>query len=252
VIYTIDNETSGSEEWGAYWADYIKQEADAAGVSAFSTEMWDAWDLRDEQHRRTLDHPDRYDFVEISQNNHQVAEKHWENLQWVRAHTSRQPRPLNNVKIYGADTERFGSDRDGLERFWRNLVGGAASVRFHRPPWGLGLSESVQGHVRSTREWTAAFDLFRAVPDSEHRRLRMREANEAYATVVPEEQISVYFPDGGAVGLDLGDMEGAVTVRWLHLASGTWQDGPTVEGGDWVPLSPPGDGHWLVVLSLRI
>ncbi|MEX0601106.1 MAG: hypothetical protein WD205_10705, partial [Rhodothermales bacterium] len=82
VLYTMDNETNGIESWGAYWARYIQEAADRAGVDVYTTEMWDAWDLRDEQHRRTLDHPDLYAFADVSQNNHNTGQEHWDNLQW--------------------------------------------------------------------------------------------------------------------------------------------------------------------------
>ena len=35
-------------------------------------------------------------------------------------------RPINNVKIYGADTGKYGKTQDGLARFWRNIFGGFA------------------------------------------------------------------------------------------------------------------------------
>ena len=55
-----------------------------------------------------------------------------DNAQKIRSQLS-PIRPINNIKIYGADGGRFGSTQDGLERFWRNIFGGFASARFHRP-----------------------------------------------------------------------------------------------------------------------
>lgn len=141
VLYCMDNETSGEEAWGAHWAEHIKRKAAEAGKKVCVTEMWDAWDLKSEQHRRTLDHPELYDFGEVSQNNQKRGQEHWDNFQWVRHHIAKHPRPLNTVKTYGADGGRFGNNRDGLERWWRHVIGGAASARFHRPGSGLGLSE---------------------------------------------------------------------------------------------------------------
>ncbi|MDP6700470.1 MAG: hypothetical protein QGH25_12535, partial [Candidatus Latescibacteria bacterium] len=57
VLYCMDNETNESPEWGAYWARYIRKKAGGAPVQI--TEMWDAWDLLAEEHRHTLDHPER-------------------------------------------------------------------------------------------------------------------------------------------------------------------------------------------------
>ncbi len=63
-----------------------------------------------------------------------------------------QPRPLNTVKTYGADGGRFGNNQDGLERWWRHVIGGAASARFHRPDSGLGLSPPASpSHSRSKK-----------------------------------------------------------------------------------------------------
>ncbi|MHC4728819.1 MAG: hypothetical protein ACYS17_16500, partial [Planctomycetota bacterium] len=113
VLYCMDNETSVTPEWGKYWSQYIKARAREAGVKVQTTEMWDKWDLAHKQHNPTFDHPETYSFVDISQNNHQKGQTHWENAQRQRARISGKVRPLNNVKIYGADTGRFGNDRDG-------------------------------------------------------------------------------------------------------------------------------------------
>lgn len=140
ILYCMDNETSVPPAWGSYWATYIKEQAQEAGKDVFVTEMWDPWDLDHEMHSHTFDHPETYDFVDVSQNNHNSGQKHWDNAQRQRSRilTSNVVRPMNNVKIYGADGRRFGSSLDGKERFWRNIFGGMASVRFHRPSSGLG------------------------------------------------------------------------------------------------------------------
>jgi hypothetical protein len=117
ALYCMDNETSGEEAWGAYWAEYIRQRAREAGKQVCLTEMWDAWDLKADEHRRTFDHPERYDFCDVSQNNQKKGQEHWDNFQWVRSRIAAKPRPLNTVKTYGADGGRFGNNRDGLERF---------------------------------------------------------------------------------------------------------------------------------------
>ena len=141
VLYCMDNETSGEEAWGEYWADHVRRRAAEAGKEVCVTEMWDAWDLKGVEHLRTLDHPERYQFADVSQNNQKKGQQHWDNFQWARARVAKQAPPLNTVKTYGADGGRYGNNRDGLERFWRHVIGGAASARFHRPDSGLGLSE---------------------------------------------------------------------------------------------------------------
>ena len=140
VLYCMDNETAADEAWGAYWAEFIRDRAAEAGTHGFLTEMWDDWNLQGPHHRRTLDHPERYGFVDVSQNNHNRGQKHWDNFQWVRGHIVDAPRPINTVKTYGADGGRFGNSRDGVERFWRHLIGAR-----RRP-----------GSIGPTRAWVSA------------------------------------------------------------------------------------------------
>lgn len=249
VLYTMDNETSAAAAWGAYWSNHVKQRAAQAGVQVYTTEMWDAWNLKDEQHRRTLDHPELYAFVDISQNNQNEDQEHWDNLQWVRRYTEDRPRPLNHVKAYGRDDGRFGTTIDGIERFWRSLMGGGASIRFHRPPNGLGLSETAQAHIRSARMLTDAFDIMAATPDAESSLLSDRSADEAYLAYDSGRQYALYFTDGGSVKLDLCDVQGTFSVRWLDVSNSTWQTSQTVEGDAKIQLNPPGAGPWVVLLS---
>jgi len=249
VLYVMDNETDANPHWPRYWASFVKNRAAEAGRRVYVTEMWDAWDLKDPQHRLTLDHPELYDFADVSQNNHNTNQTHWDNLQWVRRYVSGRPRPLNNVKIYGADTGTYGTTRDGIERFWRSILGGAASVRFHRPMAGIGLSGTAWHHIRSARRLSAAFDVHRAVPDSASQQLQDREADEAYLSRVPGEAYAVYFPEGGAVGLDLTDADGPFELRWLEAATGTWQEAASIDGGQVHTLTAPGDEHWIGLLT---
>lgn len=249
VLYVMDNETDANPNWPRYWASFVKNRAAEVGRRVYVTEMWDAWDLKDPQHQLTLGHPELYDFADVSQNNHNTNQTHWDNLQWVRRYVAGRPRPLNNVKIYGADTGPYGTTRDGVERFWRSVLGGASSVRFHRPAAGIGLSETAWHHIRSARRLSAAFDLHRAQPDSASQQLQDRDADEAYLSMVPEEAYAVYFPEGGSVELDLSGADGTFQLRWLEAATGTWQEGASVDGGQPVALTPPADGHWIALLT---
>ena len=82
-----------------------------------------------------------YSYIDISQNNSQSGQLHWDNFQWARAHTAAQPRPINNVKIYGGPANKgyTATGKQAVRRFWRNIIGGSASSRFHRPDSGIGL-----------------------------------------------------------------------------------------------------------------
>lgn len=267
VLYCIDNETSADETWGAYWAEHIHQRAREARVHAYVTQMWDDWNLQSAQHRRTLDHPERYDFVEISQNNHQRGESHWKNFQWVHKYISAKPRPINTVKTYGGErgdaasrpwwkmlkeeelTEDrpgdYGTTQHGTERWWRHLIGGAAAVRFHRPPSGIGLNADAQKHIRSARLFLKEFDMVRATPDAAHQHLRDRSPNEAYLTRIGTEAYAVYFPNGGDVQLAVpADQE--LTLKWLEISASRWTPETKVRGRS-IRLKAPGDGQWVAL-----
>ncbi len=247
VLYCMDNETSVTPQWGKYWSQYIKAKAKAAGLSVHTTEMWDKWDLAHPMHNATFDHPETYSFVDISQNNHQKGQQHWDNAQRQRARIADRVRPLNNVKIYGADTGRFGNDRDGMERFWRNIFGGLASARFHRPDSGLGLGTKAQANIRSMRLLTNNMDLFTCVPHNDL--LSNRKSNEAYCLANPGAEYAVYFPDGGEVTLDISKLKKTPEVRWLDIMKSQWLDAQHPEHESKLTLQCPSQGYWAVLIK---
>jgi len=246
VLYCIDNETGANPEWGAYWSGYVKAKAAEMGVVAQTTEMWDDWNLQAEQHRSTLDHPEIYSFVDMSQNNHNNGVKHWGNLLWVRDYLKDAPRPINHVKCYGADGGRFGSSRDGEARFWRSLLGGAASIRFHRPDSGLGLSERAQANLKSARMFAEAFDLVGAEPKPFGYNLVGTDATPVYLTLNRAEQQAYYFPEGGEATSMLANCAGGTVLRWLDIEKSRWLD-PIPAGGLSQALKAPDTRPWIVI-----
>jgi hypothetical protein len=253
VLYCVSNEIHPQypPEWGWYWAQFIRERARAANRPISITEMYWTFDFQADQHRASFDRPNLFDFFEASQNSAtRDPETHWRNLQFARQRLAAHPRPINHTKTYGADTGPVwaGTDRDALERFWRNLIGGAASSRFHRPPAGIGLSDAAQRHLRSARLLGEAFDFFRATPDAEHRLLSDRGTNEAYLTSIEGERYAVYFPNGGSVSLDLIGDSGSWAIRWLDIAESRWTNPAEFAGGTRVELRPPGQGHWVALL----
>jgi hypothetical protein len=211
--------------------------------------MWDDWNLTGEHHRRTLDHPERYAFVDVSQNNHQKGQQHWDNFQWARARIADAPRPINTVKTYGADSGTFGTSRDGLERWWRHWIGGAAAVRFHRPASGLGFSEAVEASIRAARKLESVVKPWLCEPAQGL--LRGREPNEAYLTARQGLAYAIYFPDGGEVELDLRQAGGEFELRWVDLATGEWGPRGTLSGGGWRAIAAPGKAPWAAALARR-
>ncbi len=247
VLYCMDNETSGEEAWATYWAEYIRVKATAAGKQVCVTEMWDDWNLKAERHSRTLDHPERYDFADVSQNNQKKGQEHWENFQWVRRQIAANPRPLNTIKTYGADGGRHGNTQDGLERWWRHVIGGAASARFHRPNSGLGLSPLAAASVRAARKLESIVKPWEREPANDL--LIDRAENEAYCSARRAGAYAVYFLGGGEVKLDLSSASGKFKLRWIDIRTGEWGKESEVVGGTALPLKTPANGHWLAIVA---
>ncbi|RPJ83032.1 MAG: hypothetical protein EHM18_14965 [Acidobacteria bacterium] len=150
------------------------------------------------------------------------------------------------VKTYGADTGRYGNDRDGIERFWRHVIGGAASARFHRPDSGLGLSKPAIAAIKAARKLESLIRLWDVEPVDNL--LSDREANEAYLAARPGVAYALYFPNGGSVALDLQAAPGRFEVRWIDIGSGEWAKRETIEGGTRTTLSAPAEGHWAAAI----
>jgi hypothetical protein len=247
VLYCIDNETSGEEAWSRYWAQFVKQRATETGKSVFVTEMWDDWNLAAERHKRTFDHPELYDFVDVSQNNHNKGQRHWDNFLHVRKYLSDDPRPMNTTKTYGASGNKFGhSDQDGIERFWRHLLAGAASLRFHRPDSGLGLNDKAVACIRAARKLESLVPLWSVEPANEL--LSEREANEAYLAAERGRAYVLYFPAGGEIQLDLSDAQGTLNVHWINIDTGEPGPQQTLRGGAKIGVSPPGEQNWAAAI----
>jgi len=250
VLYCVDNETSAEEAWGRYWAERIKARAAERGKRVCVTEMWDDWNLRGDQHKRTFDHPELYDFVDVSQNNQNKGQKHWDNFLYVRQYLSKVPRPINTTKTYGADGNKFGhTDQDGVERFWRHLLAGAASMRFHRPDSGLGLNDKAVAAIRAARKLESKIPLWSVHPANEL--LSDRKPDEVYLAADPGRAYALYFPEGGDARLDLSEAQGDFVVHWINIDTGEWGPVQDLRGGDQRPLSPPNKRNWAAAALKR-
>lgn len=249
VLYCITNEIHPqfSPEWGWYWAGYIKAKAAKTGKQIEVTEMFWEPDMKAEQQKASLDRSDVYSFFECSQNSANSGQANGDSMQYVYSHLAKQSRPINHVKIYGADNGPpwAGKSIEAEKRFWRNIVGGSASSRFHRPDTGLGLSDAAQTHIRSMRMLTAELDVFRCRPDIGYRLLEDRADDEAYLIYQAGSQYAVFFPAGGSVGLNLTETDGEFHLKWLDIANSAWSASNSVSGGQVVSLRTPRPGLWL-------
>jgi hypothetical protein len=250
VLYCVNNETGEPPPWGEYWVKHIRRRAAEAGRNIEITDMRRSEELASPDHRLIQDAPDLYSFIEVSQNNgtRRRGQDHWDPLIAMREHIGARPRPANNVKIYGGERGWGGVD-EGVQKFWRNLFAGCAAVRFHRrfPPAGIGLNSLAQAHLRSARLFTGEIDVFASAPRNDL--LSERETNEAYCLARPGASYALYFPDGGAVTLDLGGSAGEFRLRWLDLANSRWTGGDTLKGGSQAQIAAPGRGHWAAVIA---
>ncbi|MGI9456532.1 MAG: hypothetical protein ACR2NU_08215, partial [Aeoliella sp.] len=152
-----------------------------------------------------------------------------------------------------------GGPEDGVERFWRNILGGSAGVRFHRPDSGNGLNDFAKGSIKAARMLESQIKFWDITPRMDL--LSDRESNEAYLAAKPGESYALYFPNGGSVGLDLSDAPGVLQRTWISVASGVatrtagvggWTGygsmEETIQGGAVVTLSAPYKGGWVAVI----
>ncbi len=252
VLYCIDNETKAEPEWGRHWAEFIKRRARAERKNVMVTEMWDDWDLTAQRHRQTFDHPELYDYVDVSQNNHNSGERHWNNFLHVRDYLSKQPRPMNTTKTYGADGNKFKhTDQDAIERFWRHLLAGAASIRFHRPDSGLGINDKAYACIRAARRLEQRIPLWSI--DPANHLLGQRQSNEAYAAASDDRnQVAIFLPaapEASEVTIDLTGSSDRMLLQWIDIDQGTSQEALKIDGNHVLKLRRPTIGNTAVAIT---
>jgi len=252
VLYCMNNETSDSPVWGQYWIDFIGRRAAEAGVTAYCTDMFDDWYKAEDNAtlRTVMDDGDTYTFVDISQvNSRNFGQVHWDRMQWLLERASAHPRPVNTTKVYGSGFKGFGTGgpEDGVERLIRNLLGGCAGSRFHRPDSGNGLNTYARGAIRAVRLAEEHVKLWDVEPHMEL--LLERDENEAYVAADPGQAYVVYFTYGGQVQLDLSACAGPMQLRWISVAEGCRVGDPAQIGPGLIDLTTPASGGWLATVT---
>lgn len=275
VLYNINNESSESGEWENYWAKYIKELAANKQKTIYVTNM----QLSPANAvRHVMSNGDLFDYVDISQNNQDSkgarGKAHWDNLMFVREKiASYGPVPMNNVKIYGAGDGNknysAGSESEAIDRFWRNIFGGCASARFHRPsvpsrPWGSGLNERVQTNLKAIVMVMEKLDIVSCTPHNDllSPNVAVPSTMEAYVTANIGHQYAIYFPQGRyTVDLDPWVFADKLKLQWLDINSLEWSEPEIVEvkwqGGkhDWgyrglIRLETPGNRPCVALLEI--
>ncbi|MEW5979752.1 MAG: hypothetical protein AB1898_28480 [Acidobacteriota bacterium] len=264
VLYCMNNETSSEAGWGRFWIDYIKSKATEKGAIVCTTDMFDDG-YEGEQAKSTpiiFEDPQHYMFADISQvNSRNFDARHWETLQWLLQQINKHPRPSNHTKIYGSGYKPFGTGgpEDGIERFWRNILGGSASSRFHRPDSGNGLNDLAKSAIKAARILESQIKFWEVAPHMEL--LSDCAPNEAYLAAKPGERYALYFTNGGSVGLDVTRAPGTFNITWISVSMGipvqTSAKGgfdlmdTTIEGGRVVTLSAPYKGGWVAAIAKK-
>jgi len=243
ILYNINNESSESGEWENYWAKYIKDIANKDGKNIYITNM-QLSALNAVRH--VLSNSDIFDFVDISQNNQDSkggkGPAHWDYLMFLRQKiASYGPMPMNNVKIYGATdgstNYSAGSETEAMDRFWRDIIGGCASARFHRPSvpnkrWGSGLNQRVQANLKALEMLLEKLDIFSCTPASDllSPSVSVPSIMEAYATASIGRQYAIYFPQGRyKIDLDPWVFADSVKLQWLDINDLEWSEPEVVE-----------------------
>ncbi len=251
VLYCMNNETTTDPAWGQYWMRFIRERAVEKDLIVHATDMFDdIWKAEKSVHARAvLDSPDVYTFVDISQvNSRNFGQAHWDRMQWLVSRAHRHPRPVNHTKIYGSGHTSWGSGgpEDGVERFWRNIIGGCASARFHRGGAGNGLNSFAKATIRAARKLEGLVRPWEVTPAMEL--LSQRGENEAYVAAEAGQKYALYFPKGGSVVLDLSNGVGEFAARWISVASGEWGRTDVVKAGGPITITAPDGGGWAAAL----
>jgi hypothetical protein len=250
VLYCIDNETSGTEEWATYWAGFIRD--NAMGKDIYITQMWDWWDVKRDEHKRTIDHPEKYGYIDISQNSHNRGRLNWDNAQYVFNYIKDNPRPVNSTKIYGSDghepwLHRGMTTEHAVQTFFRNVLGGFASNRFHRPSHGLGLSEPSINSIKTIRKIEEHVKMWDIAPRMDL--LVGAEDNLAYAAAKEGESYLIYFPKNGKVKLNLAGHNHGFSLRWINVDTAEWAKTAEIKGGSSIDLEAVNENGSIAVLT---
>lgn len=275
VLYNINNESSESGGWENHWAQYIKDLAEKAGKKVYVTNMQLS---ASNAVRHVMTHNQIFDFVDISQNNQDSkggrGMAHWDNLMFLREKVaSNGPVPMNNVKIYGGSdgSTNFsaGSETEAIDRFWRNIFGGCASARFHRPSvptklWGSGLNQRVQTNLKALGMLLEKLNIVTCSPHNDllSPRVSVPSMMEAYVTAHIGHQYAIYFPQGRyTINLDPWVYVDKLCLQWLDINSLEWSEPEIVDvkwdggKGDWgfrgmVDLETPGNRPCVAFLEV--
>ena len=160
---------------------------------------------------------------------------------------------MNSTKIYGSDSgpwlSRGISTEHAIQTFCRNITGGFASSRFHRPPTGLGLSQpSINSliTIRKIEEKVRMWDI-----DPRMDLLGGAGENNAFLSAREGESYVIYFTGPTTVTLDLRAYDIPFIIDWIEIEKADWVKSASIAGGRIVKLSSEYPGGAFAVLTLQ-
>jgi hypothetical protein len=281
VLFQIDNESGigdDSLEPDPYWARFIREYAKSK-ATGFKAYVCTSWRFHSPTPRRVMNFRDwsnpeirvpvlnaAFNYCDISQNNGNSGQQHYDNLLWYRSKVLEHgARPINHVKCYhfnwptgvSFQDRTSPSDAEAGAKFWRVVFGGGASVRFHRHtptrPGGLregfGLAPEAQSHIRSLRMLVDAIHVFSMEPRNDL--LSQRTSNEAYCLAEPGQQYAVFFTGDGDSQVEIESIASgrSFELRWLDIATSCWAKRAAISSCQDYTLRAPDTGHWVAVLT---
>jgi hypothetical protein len=239
ILLCINNETTEDLKWSDYWVNYIKNKSDK-----YISDMRNNWNITHSSHVEMYNN-ELYDFVDISQNNQNSGQLTYNRILSVwNSYLYKNPRPMNMVKIYGgfvSGKNYAGGIIEGKKKFWRSIFAGVASVRFHRPGYGLGLNDIAQTQLKSASIFLGEFDIFSSIPDNSL--INNRATDSAYL-LKNQHQYAVYLPNGGTVSIKLPNNN--FNRKILNIDTNTISNTETINGGNHT-LSLSSNTQWLVI-----
>ena len=244
VIYSVSDtqHEQSLKEWNLFWTNYILEKTLGHNIEICTSGLSPK---ADEENNLV----NKYTCLDFLQNSLEINESHWDNLCSLKRLVSDSPKPINNSSVVGGQFGAWTSGPGhGVERFWRNLIAGSASVRFEAEPFGLGLSKRAQMHLKSARLLSSEYNFFTSVPDEKSSLILERENDEAYLARNADRDVIVYFTDGGQIVLDFTDFEGTYLLKWLNLEGANWHQESMIEGGGILELTSPSAGNWVALL----
>ena len=252
VLYCINNETAIDVSWSKFWLQFVRQTAEELQKRLYISDM-----LLIASSAIVDDYG--FDFADLSQSASDfqrpkysnIKEAHFETVLKEVDRIAGSPVPLNSVKQYGGDIIHWtrGSN-EGVDRVWRSIFAGQAGVRFHRPPFGLGLNERAQYNIKSLRMITNSFDLEKVKPhqDIDHLFIK-RNDNDAYLMGEEGKVLAVFFTHTGSeVEMDLSSFIGEVTIDWLDTNTSELGKSENFHGNT-LTLVKPGEGQWVALIN---